>query len=219
VALVTAREEPPGDPVSHQVRQIQAGIDVELNFSRLHQGFHAKIRFYFHGKGFPPDECEELAQEVFLRAFAAIHGFAFRSPFGVWLLEIAHNLWANEIRALKARKRDGIAVPLQEESDPDSDGRGRTAPALVADGPSPEEAALRKERSAALHAAVATLPPQMRRCVLLRIEQDLKYQEIAEVLRTSIDGVKAQLGQAKVRLRALLRDEERMGALDREDDP
>jgi RNA polymerase sigma factor (sigma-70 family) len=218
-AAVQTREDPPDDPVRHWVRQIQAGIDVELNFSRLHQRFHTRIHSYFHAKGFRTGECEELTQEVFLHAFAAIHGFAFRATFEVWLLGIAHNLWANTIRGIRTAKRDGIAVPLQEESDRDSDERGRTASALVADGPSPEEAALRKERSAALHAAVATLPPQMRRCVLLRIEQDLKYQEIAEVLRMSIDGVKAQLGQAKVRLRALLRDEERMGALDGEDDP
>lgn len=217
-AAVRTREEPPADPVRRQVRQIQAGIDVELNFSRLHQRFHAKVHSYFHDKGFRTGECEELSQEVFLRAFDAIHGFAFRSLFWVWLLEIAHNLWANTIRGIKAAKRDGIAVPLQEESDRDSDERGRTAPALVADGPSPEEEALRKERSAALRAAVASLPPQMRRCAQLRIEQDRKYREIAVLLNTSVDAVKAQLGQAKVRLRALLQEGVGLAALDREDD-
>jgi RNA polymerase sigma-70 factor (ECF subfamily) len=206
------------DPVSDQVRQIQAGIDVDLNSARLHKRFQPKVHFYFHEKGFPPEDCEELAQEVFLRAFKGIGQFAFRASFGVWLLEIAHNLWANEIRGLNAAKRDGVAVPLLEESDPDADDPGRKTPALAAAGPSPEEETLRKEQSAALRAAVATLPTQMRRCVQLRIEQERKYREIAVILGMSLDGVKAQIGQAKVRLRALLREEAGLGALDREDD-
>jgi DNA-directed RNA polymerase specialized sigma24 family protein len=42
----------------------------------------------------------------------------------------------------------------------------------------------------------------MRRCVLLRLEQDLKYREIASVMQISIDTVKAHLFQA----RQLLKD-------------
>jgi len=217
-AAVRTREDPPDDPVSRWVRQIQGGIDPELNFSRLHQRLQPRIHFYFHDKGFRAGECEELTQEVFLHAFAAIQGFAFRSTFETWLLGIAHNLWANEIRGLRTAKRDGTAVPLQEEDGPESREHGWTAPALVERGPSPEEEALRRERSAALRTAVASLPPQMRRCVQLRIEQDRKYREIAVLLNTSVDAVKAQLGQAKVRLRALLQEGVGLAALDREDD-
>ena len=133
-------------------------------------------------------------------------------------VEIARNLRANEIRGIRAAKRDGIAVPLLEESDPETEDPGRKAPPLAAAGPSPEEETLRKEQVAALRAAVATLPPQMRRCVQLRIGQERKYREIAEILGTSLDVVKAQIGQAKLRLRDLLREGAGLGALDREDD-
>src|SRR5262249_26387508 len=115
----------------------------------------------------------------------------------------ARNLRANEIRSLKAGKRDGFAVPLQEESDPETGECSRKAPALVAAGSSPEEETLHKEQVAVLHAATAALPPQMRRCVQLRIEQGRPYREIAEILGISVDAVKAHLGQAKVRLRGL----------------
>jgi DNA-directed RNA polymerase specialized sigma24 family protein len=47
----------------------------------------------------------------------------------------------------------------------------------------------------------------MRRCLALRVEQDLKYREIASVMRLSIDTVKAHLFQARQRLKETLGDE------------
>jgi RNA polymerase sigma-70 factor (ECF subfamily) len=58
------------------------------------------------------------------------------------------------------------------------------------------------EQRAVLRQALAELPPKMRRCVLLRIDQDLKYREIAALLRVSIETVKSQLSQARDRLEA-----------------
>jgi DNA-directed RNA polymerase specialized sigma24 family protein len=46
----------------------------------------------------------------------------------------------------------------------------------------------------------------MRRCVLLRIDQGLKYREIASIMRVSIDTVKTQLHQARHRLKERLQE-------------
>ncbi len=54
--------------------------------------------------------------------------------------------------------------------------------------------------------AIGTLPPQMRRCLLLRLDC-LKYREIAEVLRLSIYTVKAHLYQARQELQWKLRED------------
>lgn len=63
------------------------------------------------------------------------------------------------------------------------------------------------DAQARLRAALDDLPPQMRQVLLLRMEGNLKYREIAEVMQVSIDTVKAHLHQAKQRLRKKLADD------------
>jgi RNA polymerase sigma-70 factor (ECF subfamily) len=54
--------------------------------------------------------------------------------------------------------------------------------------------------------AMEELPEQMRKCVMLRVYQELSYQEIAVVLRLSVETVKTHLHQARQRLRIRLAD-------------
>jgi len=178
---------------------------VELNFERLFRRFHPRLVRYFIRLGFDPGRSEEITQDIFLHAFQGIGSFQRRSRFVRWLYEIAHNLYANELRRLGAAKRDGFEQPLQEEAGGEDD-FGGTAPQLAAETPSPYDDARLHEETEALRRALATLPPQQRRCVLLRLYQGLKYREVAEVMNVSIDTVKAHLGQAKARLLLLLRD-------------
>ena len=79
-------------------------------------------------------------------------------------------------------------------------------------------AAPRAEVLADLRKAVGEMPAQMRRCVLLRVYQDLKYREIAEVMGIKLDTVKAHLGQARARLERELGDGGQIPARLREDD-
>ena len=51
---------------------------------------------------------------------------------------------------------------------------------------------------------MAALPAQMRRCVELRVHQDLRYKEIADLMQVSIDTVKAHLYQARQQLKGKL---------------
>jgi len=55
-----------------------------------------------------------------------------------------------------------------------------------------------------LSSALAQLPPQMRRCVELRFGQELKYREIAAVMKISVDTVKSHLFQAREHLRQIV---------------
>jgi RNA polymerase sigma-70 factor (ECF subfamily) len=194
------------DPVVLWVEQIQAGHDVERNFEQLYKHFHPKLIRYFSSRGFDPGRCEEITQEVFLSVFKGIGSLQERCRFAGWLFEIAHNLYANELRRISAAKRDGYELPLQEESDAAEDEPGQSAPPLAAQTPSPYDEVKHREETAALHQALATLPTQMRRCAILRLCHDLKYREVAEVMNVSLDTVKAHLSQAKARLQRLLTD-------------
>jgi len=195
------------DPFGSIVREIQQGRHIEPNYERLAQYLRPALRRYFTSRGFPPEDVEDLCQEVFLKVAKSIQSFEGRSRFVCWIFEIAHNLYANELRRRAAEMRQGQEIPLMEEQGPEEEDRRGRAPALSAGGPSPYEEAECRERMAKLRAAIATLPPQMRQCVYLRIYQDLKFREVAEVMNVSLDTVKAHLGEAKKRLRQLASNE------------
>ena len=72
--------------------------------------------------------------------------------------------------------------------------------------PTPLRRLLDKEMGMLLQQAVSSLPAQMRRCVRLRVFQDLEYEEIAEVLQISPSTVKVQLFKARKRLQMQLGD-------------
>ena len=190
------------DPVLHLVEQIQAGTRVEENFEKLFQLFRPRVRSFFSGKGFDSEECKDLTQDVFLRVFKRIDTFRRESRFERWLWEIMTNVYFNKIRSLKTEKRRATVVSL------DSSDRGEDDPSpgmtVAIDEPIPEEILLLREQSGSLQAAFKGLPDQMRRCCLLRYDQGLKYQEIADVMKISIETVKAHLHQARKRLIAQL---------------
>jgi RNA polymerase sigma-70 factor (ECF subfamily) len=55
--------------------------------------------------------------------------------------------------------------------------------------------------------ALQDLPEQMRRCFILRFDQQLRYREIAAVMQISIQTVKSHLHQARERLKAILAED------------
>jgi RNA polymerase sigma factor (sigma-70 family) len=206
------------DPVADWVAQIQAGTDVQRNFERLYERFHPRLFAFFFRRHLARERCEELAQDALFQAFDKIDTFERRSRFSTWLWGIVRNLYINERRRMGTAKRDGVELPIEESlASEDTEGRKRGV-VLKALEPDPYEEAERKEQIASLHQALATLPPKMQRCAILRFQHDLKYREIATVMRLNIDTVKAHLGQAKQLLRQRLGP--RAGALiRREDEP
>jgi|SRR6185312_2576616 len=155
---------------------------------------------FFLRRGFPREECHDLTQETFLRVYRGIGRFRGEASFQTWLFQIATNLWRNEVRRHMAEKRDGFEVSLEGEVEKGRPVRadrrlpGETQPSSSLDG------LLDRERKQKMRQALGALPPQMRRCVLLRIDQNLKYREIAVAMQISIDTVKSQISQARDRL-------------------
>jgi RNA polymerase sigma-70 factor, ECF subfamily len=185
------------DPSLRLIELIQAGIDVEENSRKLYELHYRKIIGFFRKKGFSPEESRDLTQEVFSRVFQAIDSFRRESRFERWLFEIAANAFRNELRRRKAEKRD--AVELSIDVSPEEEGvPGAREPA--SGERDTLEVMIEREGHAKLLAAFQELPPQMRTCCLLRYVRGLKYQEIAKVMKISIETVKAHLHQARKRL-------------------
>jgi len=186
------------DPVLRLVEQIQAGVHVEENFAELFRQFRPAVRSYFARKRFTPEECKDLTQDVFFRVFKRIDTFRRESRFERWLWEIMTNIYFNEVRKRQTEKRKGFEISL----DATTQGEDGPSPgiAIPIDEPSPEDYMLQREQVLSFRTALHSLPDQMRRCCLLRYEQGLKYQEIADLMKISIETVKAHLHQARKRL-------------------
>lgn len=182
------------------IARLQTGIDVDASSRRLFEILRPRLISFFLRYRFSTEEAQDLTQETFFRVFRGIGTFRRESRFERWLFEIAGNVYRNELRRRGAVKREGRDEPLDivMERDPVSD---RPVPTSPRSGSDPLAEVLEKERLEELRRALEAMPPQMRRCLFLRIEQGLKYREIAVVMKISIDTVKAHLHQARQRLK------------------
>lgn len=186
------------------IERWQRGIDREENFRKIFQAYYRRVYVLFTKWGFGDVECEDLAQETFLRVHRNLAGFRGDSKFATWLWEVAANVYKNTLRSRGTQKRDAQEVSLDES---DADGAaGGSVLALESRERDPLTDLLVWERKQKLHEAMESLPPQMRRCVELRVNDDMKYREIAEKMNVSIDTVKAHLFQARQILKTKLDD-------------
>lgn len=192
--------EPSGSP-SHP--------DRDEAFSRLFQRYYRPVAHFFLNRGFSLEESRDLAQETFLRAYKGIEGFRNESRIETWLFRIANHIGLNARRYRRADKRGQEEISLEEAWERGLPVFSRSQPGHSvppSQSRSQLEAVLAQERTRKLREAMAELPPKMRRCVLLRVDQGLKYREIAAVTQVSIQTVKAQIYQARKQLEEKLGD-------------
>lgn len=174
-------------------------------FGELFAHYYPPVVAFFARRGFSNEEARDLAQKTFLRAFEKFATLRDPGAARSWLFAVAVNVRRNALRSSKAAKRDAEVVALAE----DAEAAGERA--LSANpGRAGEENALDKiltrEREERLRRALDQLPPRMREAVYLRIGRDLKYHEIAVLQQVSVDTIKAQMLQARRKLRELLGD-------------
>lgn len=180
------------------------GLDVR--FRRLFDLHGEEVFRFFLRKRFAVEDARDLTQTVFFRVYQGMKGFRGESTERTWVFSVAQNVFRNTLRHEGANKRQRSEIPYEGAGPGERpDGGAASLPDPAA--PDPFETTLTRERQALLWRAIDELPPRMRQCVLLWVDQDLKYREIAQVLDVSIDTVKSQLHQAKERLRERLGDE------------
>ncbi|MCW2851069.1 MAG: polymerase, sigma-24 subunit, subfamily [Nocardioides sp.] len=144
-------------------------------------------------------DAEDVVQEAFVKAYAALDRFRIGEPFRPWLLRIV----ANEVR--NNHRAAGRRAARERRS------WERTEPLLRARPDDPAEAALSRERQDALVRGLARLSPAQRQVVTCRYLLDLDEAETAAVLGWPRGTVKSRLHRALARLRGAL-ESERPGA-------
>ena len=145
-------------------------------------------------------EAEDLAQRVFLRVYRAAPRYRPEAQFTTWLYTILRRLVFNESER-RARTRERIVEELPRE---DGDGPEREKPDLHHKDPSAQ--LVERERWKTIDAAVRALPETQRLALILKIHQDLSYEEIAQILKTSVSATKSILFRAREHLKQTLGD-------------
>lgn len=137
------------------------------------------------------EDAADLLQKTFVKAFTGLAAFEQRSSFKTWLYQIAINHAKNVYRD---RSRAEY-VPINDvviRKDP------RTIEALIA-----------KENRLRLRQALAGLPEKQRLTLLLRIQEDRKFEEIADIMHCSLGTAKANYHHAVKKLKALMGEKDR----------
>jgi RNA polymerase sigma-70 factor (ECF subfamily) len=143
------------------------------------------------------ETAEDLAQEVFVKAYRHLASYDPRRKFASWLFKVAHNTTIDHLRRAQLD-----TVPLAAEQE---DGGGLLAVLADASTESPAAAAERRDMARALERAIARLRPDYREAVVLRYVEGLAYQEICEVLALPVGTVKTNLHRARKELAESMR--------------
>jgi RNA polymerase sigma-70 factor, ECF subfamily len=132
---------------------------------------------------------EELAQDVFVKLYRASGRYLPTARFKTFLYRIASNHCLNELRRGEYGARAADARAGEEPADPD---------ALASSGPTPEAAAEGAALEKAVGAFLERLPEKQRAALVLCRLEGLSYEEIADVLETSVSAVKSLVHRATV---------------------
>jgi len=144
------------------------------------------------------EEAEDLSQDVFVLVFQQIHSFRAASKFSTWLYTIAVRTALNHLRKQKAKKRAVyIKRFLGMEVEQEIRQTDFNHPGIILDN---------KEYAAVLFKALQQLPENQRVAFLLVKTEDMRYEEVAEILGVSIKGVEGLMHRAKEKLRNVLND-------------
>jgi RNA polymerase sigma-70 factor (ECF subfamily) len=154
-------------------------------FARLVEHYWDRLYRWLYHLTRDRHSAEDLVQESFLKAFAGLKKFQAGTNFAAWLFRIAHNNFANHCRA-SARTREALPEALPDRQQ------------------GPLEEAVSAEALRNLTQAMNRLPAEFRAALLLRVEEDLSFRQIAEVLDLTEETARWRVFKARQKLLSLL---------------
>ena len=172
------------------VRLSQNG--TEAAFEELVRRHQQRVFALVAGILHRPDDVEDVAQQVFLKAYLGIKRFDQRAAFSTWLYKIAVNECWDYLRKKKVR-------PLVYEADLSEEQVSRLD-GIVSTNRPPESASVRTETREILDRMLSTLPEQDKQLLVLKEIEGFSVQELAEILDLNVNTVKVRLFRARGRI-------------------
>jgi RNA polymerase sigma-70 factor (ECF subfamily) len=183
-----------GFTVDSDVAQLRRG-DLDA-LSALVTRYQNRLYRYLLRVVRQPAEAEDLFQSTWIRVAERIGQYDPNRSFEAWLFTLARNLAIDHLRRIRPESLD---EPLG-----DSDGGDTGASRLRSSEPGAYERVASQERSSRIGESLDALPVVQREVLTLRFEEEMKLEEIAEVLNVPLSTVKTRLRRALDRLRVTM---------------
>ena len=165
------------EQIMQEVRSGNVG-KLETLFDRHHRALFR----YFLRLTSDRAASEDMVQDVFFRILKYRHTYQPETSFRAWMYQVGRNVWLDHT----GRHKGEVALPENA-----GEIGGSEVPA--------DRQVQNKQETVLLHRALAAMPPEKREVLVMSRFQELKYEEIASVL-------KCEVGTVKVRVYRALRD-------------
>ena len=165
-----------------------------FSFDHLVKKYQKKIYFLAYRMMKNHDAADDIAQETFINAYSSIKSFKLGYSFYTWLYRICMNLSINHLR------RQKFVIPeshFEEETSPLEKETTTEDPLSLL---------VQKERERKIEQAIDSLSPKYKAVFILKVYEDLSYEEIAQTLKISLGTVMSRLFRAREKLQKLLKD-------------
>jgi len=193
-SIMSAEENlPSGPPDWARLIGAVAARGDRRAFAKLFEHFAPRVKTFMRRSGMSDGAAEELAQETLLTVWrkAALFDPGSSGP-AAWIFTIARNL---RIDALRRDRRTGSSTAGDIEAE-----------FLLDESPHADAVVAARQLDSRVRAALATLPEDQKRVVVLSFHQDIAHADIADQLQIPLGTVKSRLRLAMNKLRAMLED-------------
>lgn len=164
----------------------------ESAFTKLMKKYQERVYWLARRTVLSHDDADEITQEVFITVYEKLYQFREDSQFFTWLYRITTNkifLW---LRKKKIRQMVGLENISELFASTESDA---------------EEKMISVEWNDSLKSAIAKLPEKQRMVFNLRYYDELPYEQISEILNTSVGGLKANYFHAVQKIKETMEHE------------
>jgi RNA polymerase sigma-70 factor (ECF subfamily) len=142
------------------------------------------------------EDAEDISQEVFVQVYESIHTFKGEAKFSTWLYKITVTKTMDHLRRKKRKKRFAFIQSIFGANDE-----------IVHEPPDfhhPGVALDKKETAAELFKAIEQLPENQKIAFTLNKLEGLNYQQVSEIMNTTVPSIESLLHRAKNNLKKVL---------------
>ncbi len=155
-------------------------ISPNKGYSKLLDLYQQPLYFYVRKTVFSHDDTHDIMQNVWIKVFKNIHNFRADSKLSTWLYRIA----TNETYTFLQKEAKSKKMNIEKLSE--------TKAELLAE----DELFTGDQIAAILYKSVASLPEKQRQVFQLKYFEEMKYDQISEILGTSVGALKASYHHA-----------------------
>ncbi len=170
---------------------VSVGDRIFEDFAERYRRYFPRVFAYVYGRIRDVHASEDIASEVFERAFVKAHTLRHEEAFGTWLFAIARNLVISY-----CRKRNRFGGPVDYE----------LVNSFPGDG-APEEDLLEREEVAKIMRHLRRFPQREQDIISFKFDAELTNVQIAEIMNLSESNVRVILCRTLQKLRKVLQEE------------